>query len=218
MVKIQKKTVQKYSSANNTWRKVADITYDIWCGFRACSFMDIVYFIIANGTSCIMFNTTTGEWRQVARPNKFRLDVSCTVFEGRVVVSGGLGFCNSVEAYDHVAEAWYDMPNMVQARCGHKSVAIRNKLFVIAGIGTTTIELFDSNCNKFVLVKPPTVSVADHLLFTSAVVTLGNKLVIFNNRKNNILLYDVENDEFSEEKCEAAKVCRIRCSAKVPRF
>ena len=149
-----------------------------------------------------------------------RIDASCTVFEGRVVVSGGSGDINdlnSVEAYDHVADAWYDMPNMVKRRYYHKSVAIRNKLFVIGGM-TSTGEVFDSNCKQFVLLKLPTVSIGGHLYYCSAVVTLGNKLVIFNNRKNNILFYDVENDEFSEEECEVSKVCEIRCSAKVPHY
>ena len=201
------KTVQKYSFVNKTWEKVADM-YDIIDGFCACSFMDCVYFIGPINNSCIEFNTTTGEWRQVAGTKQWRRNASCTAFEGRIVVSGTMNFLghnNTVEAYDHVANTWYDLPNMVEGRSGHKSVAITNKLFVIGG-SKSTGEVFDSGCNKFVLLKLPTASVGEYLWLTSAVVTLGYKLVIFNNRENRILFYDIENDEFSEEECEVAKV------------
>ena len=211
--------VQKYSYTTKIWEKLADM-YDGCFNYCACSFMDKVFILGGSlSSSCIEFNTTTRKWRQVARMKESRRNSSCTVFEGRVVVSGNSSFltASSVEAYDHIAEAWHDMPNMVERRHSHKSVAIRNKLFVIGGI-TSTGEVFDSNCKQFVLLKLPTASVGDCLFYSSAVVTSGNKLVIFSNRKNNILFYDVENDEFSDEECEAAKICQIRCSAKVPHF
>ena len=61
---------------------------------------------------------------------------SCAVFEGRIVVSGGYnnGFLSTVEAYDHIAEKWTNMLNIVEETYHHKSVAFKNKLFIVGEI------------------------------------------------------------------------------------
>ena len=56
-------------------------------------------------TTFISFDTKSISWRKVASMNKSRASAACTVFEGRVVVSGGRSFRKSlelktVEAYD----------------------------------------------------------------------------------------------------------------------
>ena len=82
---------------------------------------------------------------------------SCTVFEGRVFVSGGFNNIqlNNVEAYDHIDDSWSNMPNMIERRHHHRSVAIKNKLFIIGGHKVSSVEVFHSVCNKFVLLKFP---------------------------------------------------------------
>ena len=92
--------------------------------------------------------------------NEIRTFAACTVFEGKIVVSGGYNLnnfigINTVEAYDHVADEWTCMPNMVEGRRKYGSVAMKNKLFVfgiyIFGIGSS--EVYDSRFNNFVVLK-----------------------------------------------------------------
>ena len=71
-------------------------------------------------------------------------------FKKKIEVSGRLNnttilTLNTVEAYDHVANKMTYMPNMIEKKFCHKSVAIKNKLFIVD----------DSVSNKFVLLKLP---------------------------------------------------------------
>ena len=191
-------TVEKYSPATKTWEKVADM-YDERFRFCACTFMDSV--LIMGGyyftKKCsIKFNTNTREWSEIARMNERRAKASCTVFEGKVVVSGGdsltNAITNTVESYDHVADEWSFMPNMVERRYKHKSVAIKNKLLMIGGTVARYCEVFDSNSNNFVSIKPRKVSVGPFLFFTSEEFKSGGELVRFNTLKTKILYYDLE--------------------------
>ena len=88
-----------------------------------------------------------------------RTNPASSVFEGRVVVSGGSNsdeiILNTVEAFDHVGDTWEKMPNMINGRFGHKSIAVKNKLFVVGGIDTNDCEVFDSTTNKFTVLKQP---------------------------------------------------------------
>ena len=140
--------------------------------------------------------------------NGERTKAACTVFEGRVVVSGGFrnlhsnDISNTVEAYDHVANTWFKLPNMIERRHYHKSVAVKNKLFLVGGDRTKTCEVFNSTTNKFCLLKKP------ERLFESSslteVISIGTKLNIFCN-KGRVIVFDIDNDEWSEKTCEATK-------------
>ena len=144
--------------------------------------------------------------------NEIRRHASCAVFKGRIVVCGGqIDFSNSsntVEAYDHVADSWSHMPSMIERRNNHKFVAITNKLCVVRG-GNTTCEVFDSTCNKFVLIKPPQLYFQEYLNIPAEVISIGSKLLLFCDRidrySKSILFYDVDNDEWSEESWKARR-------------
>ena len=75
--------------------------------------------------SCLQFDTKQNTWKEVARMNHIRLNAACTVFEGRIVVSGGLkrnvGELKTVEVYDHSSDKWSDMPQMINGRHNHSS-------------------------------------------------------------------------------------------------
>ena len=148
--------------------------------------------------------------------NESRSHFSCTVFEGKIVVSGGFnrGSLNTVEAYDHVANSWTNMPNMIEGRRYHKSIALKNKLYVFGGIFTKTYEVYDSTCKKFIALKSP------HNCFISpnSVISIGSKLVLFKFRKKSLLIYDLEDDSFSEEPCEVTKDLLGFSCVKVPHF
>ena len=141
--------------------------------------------------------------------NELRTQAACSVFEGRVVVSGGFrnlnpyDISNTVEAYDHVANTWFKLPDMIERRHYHKSVAVKNKLFLVGGVvNKNTCEVFNSTTNKFCLLKKP------ERLFESSslteVISIGTKLNIFCN-KGHVIVYDIDNDEWSEKTCETTK-------------
>ena len=203
-------SVEKFSKFNNTWENVTGFNNGL-IYFCACSFMGNVY--IMGGycniekfitKTCVMFDTEHKSWKQFAAMNEPRYTAACAVFEGRIVVSGGsnYGELNTVEAYDHVADLWTNMPNMIERRERHKSASVKNKLFVIGGWWTTTSEVYDSTCNKFVLLKPPPTSYARGLKEPAEFITVGSKLIVFGSYAKSVLFYDMETEVWSEESYE----------------
>ena len=91
------------------------------------------------------------------------------------------------------------MPNMIEGRYGHSSVAKRNKLFVIGNYSydvSETCEIFDSTSKKFILLQKPN-SLAFRLNgFCNKTFSIGSKLVIIGNSRTAIT-YDVEKDTWS---------------------
>ena len=61
---------------------------------------------------------------------------------------------DTVETYDHIANTWSKMPNMINPRMCHSLIADSNKLFTLGGnyyIGC--YEVCGNFCNKFVALK-----------------------------------------------------------------
>ena len=213
-------SIDKYSISSNIWEKVGDM-YDTRINFCACSFMDYIYVIGGHygnfRDDCVVFNTKDRSWKEVAVMNGAKYDAACATFEGKVVVSGGYnnGSLNTVEAYDHVADSWTYMPNMIEERFGHKSVAMKNKLFLVEGYAERPCEVFDSTCNKFVLVKSPPVP---YLSEPSDIILIASKLYIFRDYLSTILIYDVENDNWSRKYCEVTDNLGGYCCSKSPQL
>ena len=109
------------------------------------------------------------------------------------------------------------MPNMVKERFCHKSVAIKNKLYVFGGI-TKTSEVYDSACKKFVLLKSPDDCFLRFLDFPLAVISIGNKLIVFQRKRNTCLTYDQEKEIWSEEPCEVSRNLSSFSCVKVPQY
>ena len=220
-------SVEKYSAITNTWETIAKMC-DNRIHFCACSFIDNVYIIGGTcGNSCFEFNIKERTWNEVASMNEARWAASCAVFDGRIVVTGGNtrggnDVSKTVTAYDSVGDKWSYMPNMIESRVQHKSVAINNKLFVISGHNSTTCEVFDSTCNKFALLKSPQVSIKKYLNHPAEVVSVGSKLLVFcdefGNYSRSILFYDVDSDEWSEESWKTDKYCYKFSCVKVPQL
>ena len=95
------------------------------------------------------------------------------------------------------------MPNMIETRYSHKSVAIKNKLFIISGYNSHTIEVFDSSSKNFTLLQLPSTNLDSY--YIADVTSIGNKVVLFSNYNGSVFFYDVENDAWSEKSCEATK-------------
>ena len=216
-------SVERYSFCTNSWETI-DEMYDDRTYFSACTFMSKIYLIggvIHRATnSCIEINIKDRTYSEVARMNEERLNAACAVFQGKIVVSGGFNLfkkLNTVEAYDHVVDEWSYMPDMIEERFQHSSVAIKNKLFVLGGF-KITFEVFDSITNKFVLLKPPSKLLIYFLNNLAEVISIGSKLVVFHDEKNSILLYDVTNDEWSEKSCEITNNISRYCCVKAPQM
>ena len=168
--------------------------------------------------SCLVFNTKNETWTQVARMNGNRINASCVVYEGRIVVTRGYnaidGVLNTVEAYDHIDDSWTFMPRMIEERYSHKSVAIKNKFFVVGSFNSQTIEVFDSSSKNFALLQHPSINLNSY--YIADVTSIGNRIVLFSNRKGSVFLYDVENDVWSEKSCETLKHIEYFSCASVP--
>ena len=82
-----------------------------------------------------------------------RFETTCSVFEGKIVVTGGgCGkYMKSVEAYDHHENKWIIIPSMIKSRKIHNSVVVGNKLFVTGGYGRICSEVYDSISRKFTM-------------------------------------------------------------------
>ena len=219
------KSIEKYSPATNTWKFIGEV-YDDRNQFSCCSFTTKIVIISGSDAEvpCVAFDTRDAKWREFSPLKERRFDAACAVFEGRIVVSGGWYYDNdikTVEAYDHVADAWVFMPDMNEDRCHHKSVAIRNKLFVIGGGHWSrglTCEVFDSTCNKFAYLKQfPDL---ERFKLPQWAFAFGSEIVLYyekaKNRKSMTLAYDVESNEWLEKSYEVLENITCYSYAKLP--
>ena len=150
-----------------TWEELKFFYEKFVYGYCMCSFVDNIFIIggrydCFNGKndvrrSCVVFDTTTKNWKEVAEMNDYRFNAARTVFEGRVVIFGGAndnGFSRSVEAYDHVADTWSYMSNMIHGSYDHNLLAVSNKLFALGCGGNWDIcEVYDSISKEFVVIN-----------------------------------------------------------------
>ena len=170
--------------------------------------------------SCFKFKAADCSMNEIAEMKTARNRSACAVFEEKIVVSGWSSFgrrLNTVEAYDHVANEWTNMPNMIEERNYHKSTAIKSKLYMFGDI-TITSEVYDSTCEKFVLLKSPNDRFTRHLESPLAAISIGNKIIVFIMKKGTSSVYDTENDTWSEEPFEVGRnLFRYSC-AKVPQY
>ena len=212
---IWKTSVDKYSPSTNTWKTLCCM-YDDREAFCACAFMDDIFII--GGSKCmaaidssVQLDTKEGKWKDVSRMNETRFNAACAVYEGKVVVSGGFNLINffltTVEVYDHIADEWSYMPNMIYRRSEHRMVVVRNKLFAVSPY---IWEVFDQTSNNFVSFESPKV------IRLNSAIPIGNKILVIDDMKSSIFCYDVDKDEWSEEPCNVSNELRDFSSVKVP--
>ena len=141
----QKSSFVKFSKPSKSLN-VLPLMLDDRLYFSVFSFMQKI--IVIGGSknkksvsSCMVYDIKTNKWASIASMNKSREDTSCTVFKGKVVVTGGwiqiypgfsCGVLKSVEAYCFYENKWTQLPDMLKTRSGHGSVSIVNKMFVIS--------------------------------------------------------------------------------------
>ena len=150
-----------------------------------------------------------------AKIKEKRSDLACVVFQGNIVVSGGFdnndNYLKSVESYDVFGDKWSSMPNMINRHDNHSLIAVKDKLFVI-GYEIDTCEVFDNTCKKFVaLKKPPSIE-------WNKCVSIGNKILVFQQFSSSVICYNVDKDEWSEESCQVTKDLKDFCCVKCPLY
>ena len=84
---------------------------DIRYNFRVCSFKQNLFIISGNYNyakwlnTCLKYDVKRNKWSSIVNMNEEKDNFACTVFDGKIVISGGFnswyGYLKSVEAYDH---------------------------------------------------------------------------------------------------------------------
>ena len=217
------RSVEKYSPVSKTWNYVCDLPDDrqYFCG---CAFMDKIYLFggdclnFENLKDSLQFDTKQLKWDQITRKNEGIRNEACSVFEGNIVVCGGINenflSTNKVESYDVFSDTWTQMPSMIERRSRHNLVNFKSKLFVIGGKDSgIKCEVFDKTSNRFIALKTPELK----YLFMKAYL-IGSKLFILQHGTNKIICYDVCKNKWSEEQCEVMKNIKYCSTVKIPLY
>ena len=222
-------TLKKHSMTSEQWESVTDIVHRK--EFCACTIADSIFVLGGRNNNnelsdhCLKYDT---KYKKVDRSiglNLPRFKAACAVFQGNIVVSGGLvpGIepifgdpCNLETSTVEVFKdgKWSGMPSTVYRVSGHSLVAVKNKLFVIGD----SFEVFDDICRKFVVMKKVPSSLKflfEQKNFVGAV-SLANKIFVFRKNKTEVFVYDVIKEEWTTEICEAAKSIKFGCCVKLP--
>ena len=163
--------------------------------FRFCVFMKELF--VLGGccgvelASCLKYNFRHNKWSYIRNMKVERFHAACTVFEGKIVMSGGRDL-KSVEAYDHHEDKWTYLPDMIETRCGHSAVTLGNKIFVIGGLYTLSWEVFDGKTRKFSIVNQ--IIELQHSYYHGGC-CIGDKIISVGssvNKMYNFALYDVK--------------------------
>ena len=198
-----------YLDKTDQWIKLIQLP-DNRVSYCSCSFMNNLYvFGGYNGHSlrnCLKYNCITSKWTNIVNMNTCKHFASCTVYEGKIVVTGGQSknrHLKLVEAYNHHENKWNNLPDMIVTRYKHGAVRMGNKMFVIGGNYNSTCEVFDSSCRKFTSIKE--LLVMDSLnYYGTSVVSIGYKIFAFssfmNKENSRFQIYDVLNDQWCLEK------------------
>ena len=229
---------QKYSPVSNICKTLESHPYKYLTGFCVCSFKDNIFVmggfldkenvaewdesVWIEADSCTVFDVSTMKWKKVARMAEARVNGACAVFGEKVVVSGGLNkvrgdYKITVEVYDQVDDKWSSFPNMIYGRSFHSLIPATNKLFAIGDQWTNTCEVYDTLCNKFVLLK----QIPSFINFRSTFVKpvfIGKKIFVFGGNSSKAASYHVDEDEWSVVPCEVTKNIENFTCLKVPRI
>ena len=216
-----------YLDKTDQWINVIQ-TPNYRCKICTCSFMKNIYVFggylldkIWCYKSCYKYDTKKSKWIFIASMNDCRQNAACTVFKGKIVLTGGYDGVNrvklsSVEAYDYYENKWDFLPCMINKRCLHGAVSMGNKLFVIGGDYNTSCEVFDSSSMKFTSIKQ---LVRSCFKYVSAV-SIGDKVLIFGSSyeelKERFYTYNVDKNEWYCESKHCFDLQDWVCLSKLP--
>ena len=215
-------SLEKFSTANRKWKALPSLL-DRRDSFCVCCFMQKIFVLSGNRcdeknlykscNSCMTYDIKNNKWTYISSMNKGRGFAACTVFEGKIVVSGGWHKANipgvdisrsrlsSVEAYNSHENKWVRFPHMLERRSEHDIVSMGNRMFVIGGRIDNTCEVFDSVTNKFTYIEnTPKIKDVDYIT-NNHLVCIGCKVYLiqqimmyqpFKEKGITMLYYDVQ--------------------------
>ena len=141
---------KKYFLKTNNWEDLTRFFHCCVIEFSACAYLENLFLLggyePTGGTElnqCIEFDTDTRLPQLLTPLNVPRCTAGRTVFEGKIVISGGHSVKNdlrSVEVYDYFADTRALMPNMVDIRFGHSLLAVKNKYLQLEDIKMLTVK------------------------------------------------------------------------------
>ena len=105
---------------------------------------------------------------------------------------------------------------MIQRRYCHKSVAVKNKLYLVGGNLAKTCEVFNSITNKFCFLKQPKKISNSSLNYPTEVIAIGSKLNFFFDTTGTVKVYDFDSGKWSENTCNATKKLMFFSCVKLP--
>ena len=218
--------VENYSYLNKCWKTLQG-SY-LSSSFYLCIFMQKLFVM---DDSSQFYDKKTNKWWNTSAMYVKRRNAACTVFEGKIVVSGGFSIrlrylssnyivtqLNSVEAYDHHENKWYYYPRMLETRRNHTAVSIKNKMFVIGGEqNNNSCEVFHSFTRKFTFIKSQ-ISLINQIS-PSKIVSIGNNIYFFvkdESKDVKVYSYDVKNNFYCFKTCLKFENSEYFSCTKVP--
>ena len=145
-----------YDPDADSWTTKADML--VAGAFLTASVIDAKIYIIGGSgtgfqgmTTVQMYDPAADTWTIKAGLDKGRALPTANVFNGKIyVIGGGTSSTNSAgtafadfDVYDPLSDSWNSKQNIAQARIGHGSVVINNKLYICGGFTSDSIELKD---------------------------------------------------------------------------
>ena len=175
--------------------------------FCSCYFMKELFLVgnrYFNKRSCLKYNFTLDKWTYLAEMNVKRYGAACTVFEGSIVVSGGVyknRASKIVEAYDYYENKWKFLPDMLQGRSSHSTIGFGNKLFVIGDRTCDSWQVFCSSTRQFSLIKHE-LKFPRKTYYIQGVCNVGDKIIlVFADDKYEFVVYDTKLNDIRKQLC-----------------
>ena len=203
-------SIELFSSKNRIWCKKSDLL-DNRLNFCVSSFKQNLFIIggeihrnnyVKYLRSCLVYNMKCDQWSLIADMNKERSGAACTVYEGKIVVSGAC-ISKSVEGFDYYENKWTYLPNMIEERDFHASLSMGNKLFVVGGGYSSTFEVFDSYSSKFSCIHTSPYLIKNMGRFQA--VCRNNQIIVFCKDRykyqTKVFTYNNETSEWKPVEC-----------------
>ena len=196
-------SICSYSIFTRKWSEPATYSNKHYGNIGACVLAGKIYVSCSWGidesVTFFSFDPGSGEFRGRAGMNVLRRGGGCAGFGGRMIVAGGhfmpgTEVARTVEAYDPSGDLWSRMPDMVHDRSRCRLAAIGNKLYVFQGSFYSAGEVFDLRSNRFTCL---TMGFPPHRSYGS-IVTIGGKMLVFNNDFLKVARFDLERDEWGK--------------------
>ena len=103
--------------------------------------------------SCESIDTTSALHYDMANMHKCRGGLAAVILEDHIIALGGQTSFNkgsqSVESFSFVSKQWTFIESMISSRYDHCACVFNNKIFVLGGHGSSTIEVYDPLCKKW---------------------------------------------------------------------